>query len=71
MCSLGFTCREVKLRDDARVYEHQKTGATFAFPAVPLTDGVPDCRLLSLRATLDLYGIIEPKKFDAKLKRAG
>src|SRR5277367_5938075 len=36
--SLGFTCREVKLRDKARVYEHEQTGATFAFPAIPLTD---------------------------------
>jgi len=68
--SVGFTCREVKLRDKARVYEHQ-TGATFAVPAVPMTDGVPDCRLLTMRSSLDLYGIIEPTEFDARMKKAG
>jgi hypothetical protein len=68
--SLGFTCKEVQLREKARLYEHQPTGARFAFPAIPLTDGVADCRLDGVRASLELYGLAEPKEFDAKLKKA-
>jgi hypothetical protein len=69
--SLGFTCREVKMRGDARVYEHETTGAMFVFPAFPKTDGVPDYHLLGVRTSLDLYGIADPTEFAAKLKKAG
>lgn len=69
--SLGFNCRMVKLRGEARLYDHPETGARFIFPAVPETDGVLDYHLLGVRTSLDLYGIADASSFDAKLKRAG
>lgn len=69
--ALGFTCRLVKLRSDARIYEHDATGARFIFPAFPEGDGVLDYHLLGVRTSLDLYGIVDPTEFAAKLKKAG
>lgn len=69
--SLGFTCRAVKLRGNARIYEHEATGARFIFPDFPDTDGVLDYHLLGVRTSLDLFGIADPTEFAAKLKRAG
>jgi hypothetical protein len=69
--SLGFSCRDVKLRGEARVYEHEETGARFIFPAFAMSDGVLDYHLLGARTSLDLYGLLDAAAFDAKLKKAG
>jgi hypothetical protein len=69
--SLGFGCRDVKLRGEARVYEHEATGARFIFPAFAVSDKVLDYQLLGVRTSLDLYGLLDATAFDAKLRRAG
>jgi hypothetical protein len=69
--SLGFSCRLVNGEPPARVYEHKKTGASFMMPPFPDTDFVLDYHLVGARTTLDLFGIANPKAFDAKLQKAG
>jgi hypothetical protein len=69
--SLGFICRTVKLRGEARLYEHEETGARFIFPAFAMSEGVLDYHLLGVRTSLDLYGIVDATSFDAQLRRAG
>jgi hypothetical protein len=69
--ALGFSCRLVKEDPPARVYEHKETGAYFSTPPFPMTDYVLDYHLVGARTTLDLFGIADPKVFDAKLQKAG
>ena len=69
--SLGFSSRLVKGEPPARVYEHKETGVSFMIPPFPETDLVLDYHLIGARTTLDLFGIADPKVFDAKLQKAG
>jgi hypothetical protein len=69
--SLGFSCRLVKKEPPTRVYEHKETGAYFTTPPFPMTDHVLDYHLVGARTTLDIFGIADPKVFDAKLQKAG
>jgi hypothetical protein len=68
--SLGFSCRLLEEEPPARVYEHE-SGALVLMPPFPETDFVLDYHLLGARTTVDLFGIADPKVFDAKLKKAG
>jgi hypothetical protein len=69
--SLGFSCRLVKKDPPTRVYEHKESGALLMMPPFPMTDFVVDYHLAGARATLDVFGIADPKVFDAKLQKAG
>jgi hypothetical protein len=69
--SLGFSCRLLKGDPPARVYEHKESGAVIMTPPFPETDFVLDYHLIGARTTLDLFGIADPKGFDAKLQKAG
>jgi len=69
--SLGFSCRLVKGDPPARVYDHEETGASFTIPPFPETDFVLDYHLVAARTILDLFGIADPKVFDAQVRRAG
>jgi hypothetical protein len=69
--SLGFARRLVKGDPPAQVYEHEETGASFVIPPFPETDFVLDYHLVGARTTLDLFGIADPKRFDAQLRKAG
>jgi hypothetical protein len=69
--SLGFTCHPVKGDPPARRYEHKESGALISMPPFPETDFVLDYHLVGARTTADLFGIADPKVFDAKLKKAG
>jgi hypothetical protein len=69
--SLGFSCRLLKGDPPARVYEHKESGARISMPPFPATDFVLDYHLVGARTTADLFGIAEPKVFDAKLRKAG
>jgi len=69
--SLGFSCRLVKEEPPARVYEHKASGARVTTPPFPETDFVYAHHLLAARTILDLFGIADPKVFDAKLQKAG
>jgi hypothetical protein len=69
--ALGFSCRLVNGDPPARVYEHKATGAYFSTPPFPETDFVLDYHLEGARTTLKLFGIADPKVFDAQLRKAG
>jgi hypothetical protein len=69
--SLGFTCRLVKGEPPALLYEHKESGAEIVMPPFPETDLVLDYHLVGARTTVDLFGIADPKVFDADLPKAG
>jgi hypothetical protein len=69
--SLGVSCRLVEGDPPARVYEHNETGASFMIPPFPESDFVLDYHLVGARSTMDLFGIADPKVFDAKVKKVG
>jgi hypothetical protein len=69
--SLGLSCRLVDGDPPARVYEHRESGARLTIPPFPETDRVLDYHLVAARTTLNLFGIAEPKVFDARLQKAG
>ena len=64
--SLGFTCRVLKKEPATRVYEHE-SGALITIPPFPETDYVLNYHLEAARTVVDLFGIADPKVFDAKL----
>ena len=66
--SLGFSCRVLKKDPPTRVYEHE-SGALVTIPPFPMDDFVLDYHLVGARTTADLFGIAEPKVFDAKLRK--
>jgi hypothetical protein len=68
--SLGFSCRLLKGDPPARVYEHKESGARITIPPYPETDFVLDYHLVAARTVVDLFGVAEPKVFDAKLQKA-
>jgi hypothetical protein len=69
--SLGFSCRLDMADPPARVYHHKESGALIMMPPFPEADFVLDYHLVAARATLDRFGIADPKVFDAKLQKAG
>ncbi len=69
--SLGFSSHLVNGDPPARVYDHKETGASFMMPPFPETDFVLEYHLVGARTTLSLFGIADPKVFDAKLQKAG
>jgi hypothetical protein len=69
--SLGFSCRVLKGDPPGRLYEHPEAGAEIILPAFPEEDHVLEHHLVGARTTADLFGIADPKVFDAKLKKAG
>jgi hypothetical protein len=69
--SFGFTSRLLTKDPPALRYEHKDTGAIISMPPFPKADRVLDYHLAAARATLDVYGIAEPKEFDAELEKAG
>ncbi len=69
--SLGFSYHLLKKDPPARRYEHKETGALISIPPFPKDDVVLDRYLVVARTTLDLFGIADPKVFDAKLQKTG
>ena len=69
--SFGFTRRLLEKDPPALRYEHKDTGAIISLPPFPQTDRVVDYHLAGVRATLDNYGIADPKVFTAELDEAG
>jgi len=68
--SLGFSRRVLKKDPATRVYEHE-SGALITIPPFPESDFVLDYHLIGARTTLDLFGIADPKVFDANLQKVG
>ena len=69
--SLGFSSRQVKKEVESRRYEHKKSGALIVLPAFPENDKVLEYHLVTVRVTLDNFGIADPTTFAAKLQKAG
>jgi hypothetical protein len=69
--SLGFSSRLVKGKPPARHYEHKETGAFITMPPFPESDRVLEHHLVTVRVTLDGFGIADPRVFAAKLQKAG
>jgi hypothetical protein len=69
--SLGFSCSLVKGKPPARHYEHKETGAFITVPPFPASDRVMEHHLVTVRTTLDGFGIADPNVFDAKVQKAG
>jgi hypothetical protein len=69
--SLGFSCRLVKGKPPARHYEHKETGAFITLPPYPDSDRVLEHHLVTVRVTVDGFGVADAKVFDAKLQKAG
>jgi hypothetical protein len=69
--SLGFSCRLVEGKPPARHYEHKQTGAFITLPPFPEGDRVLEHHLVTVRVTLDGFGIADPTVFAAKLQKAG
>jgi hypothetical protein len=69
--SLGFSCRLIQGDPPARWYEHKESGALISVPPFPETDFMFGHHLVGARTTLDLFGIADPKVFDAQLQKAG
>jgi hypothetical protein len=69
--SLGFSCQLVEKDPPARRYLHKESGAFITMPPFPMTDFVYEHHLVGSRTTVDLFGIADPKVFDAKLRKAG
>ena len=69
--SLGFASRLVEKEVVSRRYEHPETGAVILLPAFPDTDQVLEYHLVTVRVTLDSFGIADPTTFAARLQKAG
>jgi hypothetical protein len=67
--SLGFTCRLLKDRSPVLLYEHE-SGAEVVIPQFPESDFVLDYHLVAARTVADLFGIADPKTFDALFRKA-
>lgn len=68
---LGFKCELLKKDFEFRRYEHEKSGALIVLPAFPEKDHVFEHHLVTVRGTLDNFGIADPTTFAAKLQKAG
>jgi hypothetical protein len=69
--SLGFSSRMVQGKPPARHYEHKETGAFITVPPFPESDRVLEHHLVTVRVTLDGFGIADPTAFAAQLEKAG
>jgi hypothetical protein len=67
----GFSCEFVKKTVESRRYDHKKSGALILLPAVSETDHVPEYHIVTVRVTLDNFGIADPTTFAAKLQKTG
>jgi hypothetical protein len=69
--SLGFSCRVLKREPHTRVYEHKETGALLPIPPFPMTEFALPHYVVAARTMVDLFGIADPKVFDAEVRKAG
>ena len=69
--SLGFTSRLVQGKPPARHYEHKETGAFITLPPLPENDRVMEHHFVTVRWTLDAFGIADPIAFAAQIQKAG
>jgi hypothetical protein len=69
--SLGFSCRlYTEDPPPTRVYEHKQTGAKLMLPPFSDDEKVLEYHLVTVRVTLDNYGIADPTAFADRLQKA-
>ncbi len=71
LLSMGFTSSLVKGKPSARHYEHKETGAFITLPPFPESDRVLEHQLVTVRVTLDGFGIADLIAFAAQIQKAG
>lgn len=69
--SLGFSSRLVQGNPPARHYEHKDTGAFITVPPFAESDRVLEHHLVTVRVTLDGFGIADATTFAEQLQKAG
>jgi hypothetical protein len=69
--SLGFSSRLVQGKPPARHYEHEETAAFITVPPFTESDRVMEYHLVTVRVTLDGFGIADPNTFAAQAQKAG
>ena len=69
--SMGFSSRLVQGKPAARHYEHKETGAFITVPPFAEIDRVLEHHLVTVRVTLDGFGIADPTAFAAQIQKAG
>ncbi|HEY7428060.1 MAG TPA: hypothetical protein VH682_27750 [Gemmataceae bacterium] len=69
--SLGFSSHVVQGQPPARHYEHKATGAFITVPPFPESDRVLEHHFVTVRVTLDGFGIADPTAFAAQIQKAG
>ena len=69
--ALGFSSSLVQGKPPARHYEHRQTGAFITVPPLPEHARVLEHHLVTVRVTLDGFGIADPSAFAAQLRQAG
>ena len=69
--SLGFSSRLAPGHPPARHYQHKETGAFITVPPFAESDPVLKHHLVTVRVTLDGFGIADPAAFAARLEKAG
>jgi hypothetical protein len=70
---LGFTVRIDKgneHRPDARVYRHDQSGAVILLPVFQDEAAVLPHHMLTVRWTLDQFGVASPPTFEEQLQKA-
>jgi hypothetical protein len=68
--AFGFSSRLVQGKPSARHYEHKETGAFITLPPFAESDRVMEHHLVTVRVTLDSFGIADPTAFAAQTKKA-
>jgi hypothetical protein len=68
---LGFSCRPAHQPPPGKVYEHKASGAVIVLPLYPDDDRVRERHWITVRTTLDGFGIADFDVFDGKFQRAG
>jgi predicted RNA binding protein YcfA (HicA-like mRNA interferase family) len=65
--SLGFTARTVEGR--ARIYKHERAGATIILPDAPFGEQVLPQHLIVVRTILKEYGLVDPTDLTLKIQK--
>ncbi len=69
--ALGFSSRLKQGDPPARHYEHKETGAFITLPPLPENDRVMEHHFVTVKFTLDGFGIADPIAFAEQIQKAG
>lgn len=69
--SLGFSCLLVQGMPPARHYEYKESGAFITIPPLPENDHLMEHHLVTVKVTLDGFGIADATAFAEQVRNAG